>query len=82
MRAVLRNFDTLEVGDDVTTEFRGCSGYEFTICEIHPYETCESKAMVVVHLKGYPERVIKSPFAGKNGRPEGVDANWFKKIIR
>lgn len=79
MIATLRDGTTLEVGDTVTTNYKGCKGYEFTICEINPYATCESGFMVVVHLKGDPTRVIKSPFAGKDGRPSGIDSNWFVK---
>lgn len=80
MKAILRDGTELDIGDEVTTNFRGCKGHEFVICEINPYDTCESGFMVVAHLKGSPERKIKSPFAGKDGRPEGMDANWFKKI--
>ena len=78
--AKLRDGSELIIGDEVTTHFAGCKGYVFVVCEINPYEFCESKSMVVAHLKGYPERVIKSKFAGDNGRPNGLDANWFKKV--
>lgn len=80
MIAKKRDGSTLEIGDEVTTNWRGCEGYIFVICEIHPYEDCYSKFFVVAHLKGEPERKIKSKFAGKDGRPDGMDAQWFNKI--
>ena len=80
MEAKLRDGTILRIGDDVTSNYRGCVGHEFTICQINPYESCESGFMVVAHLKGSPDRPIKSPFAGKDGRPEGIDTNWFKPI--
>lgn len=80
MVAILRDGTEIKIGDAVTTHFRGCEGYEFVICGIHPYDTCESKFMVEAHLKGEPERKIKSKFAGRDGRPPGIDANWFKLV--
>lgn len=80
MTAVTREGVEINVGDTVLTNFRGCKGYEFTVCEIHPYEHCESKYFVVLHLKGSPERIIKSPFEGKDGRPAGFDTNWVTKV--
>ncbi len=78
--AKLRDGTELTVGMDVTTNYRGCKGHEFTICEIHPYQHCESGFFVVLHLKGDPARRIKSPFAGKDGRPDGFDCNWVTPI--
>lgn len=78
--ATLRDGTVLNLGDEVTTDYRGCKGYTFIVCEINPYEYCESKTMVVAHLKDSPQRRIRSPFAGRDGRPDGLDANWFKKV--
>lgn len=80
MQATKRDGTILKIGDEVTTKWRGCEGFVFIISEINPYDSCESGSMVVAHLKGEPERVIKSKFAGKDGRPPGLDANWFEKV--
>jgi len=83
LKATLRDGTTLEIGDEVETNFhKSCMGKIFIVCEIHPYDTCESKSMVVVHLKGEPGRRLEG--FKKEGhvsdRPLGIDTNWFKKI--
>ena len=82
MVATLRDGSILEIGDEVETSFKGCAGYLFIVCEINPYDLCESKAMVVVHLKGDPSRKIlgfKKEGYIFNG-PDGLDANLFRKV--
>lgn len=82
MKAILRDGAELNIGDEVETKFPGCRGYTFIVCEINPYEDCESKTRVVVHLKGDPSRKIlgfKKDGYHLNG-PDGIDTNWFKKI--
>jgi hypothetical protein len=80
---LLRSGEILRMGDEVTTSWHdNCDGNVFIVCEITPYEYCDSGYMVVAHLKGDPERKIrgfqKEGFV-KPG-PDGLDANWFKKI--
>lgn len=80
--AILRDGSTLKIGDEVTSTFKGCAGYTFIVCEINPYEHCESHTRVVVHLKGDESRKIlgfKKEGHPLNG-PDGIDANWFKKV--
>jgi hypothetical protein len=73
--AILRDGSKLVIGDEVTTNWhRDCEGQVFVVCEINHKEACESKAMVLAHLKGHPDRILK-------GIGHGLDANWFKKII-
>lgn len=73
------------VGDEVTTNFRkGCEGYVFVISAINPWPVCKSQFLIAAHLKGYPERPIKTKFAGSVEcgmglvQPEGIDTNNFK----
>lgn len=80
MIAKLRDGTEIKICDEVTTIFKGCVGHTFVVCEINPYQHCESKFMVAAHLKGFPDRVIKSPFAGKDGRPNGMDSNWYSLL--
>lgn len=72
--AVLRDGATLSLGDEVETSYNKCEGYIFVISDIKEDDNCESGFMVKAHLKGDPERPIKT----KND--DGMDANWFKRI--
>lgn len=72
--------ERINIGDTVTTKFRGCVGHEFTVKEISPYQYCGSGFLVVVHLKGDPSRELHSKFALTEGRPQGLDAHWFSLV--
>lgn len=84
-QAILRDGTILAIGDEVETDYHpSCLGRIFVVYEINPWELCESGSMVVVHLQGHPERKILG--FKKEGLhllgPDGIDANWFKKIIK
>lgn len=75
MKAKLRDGTELEIGDEVETSWTvKCLGIIFVVFEIIPWETSESHTMVNVHVKGEPDRVLKSTTG------LGLDANWFRKI--
>jgi len=84
--ARLRDGTELNIGDEVETGFhKKCEGEIFVVSEIHPWSSCESKTLILVHLKGHPDRPLKSQFAGRveadgSVRPPGIDANWFKPL--
>lgn len=81
MNAKLRDGTELEIGDEVETKFPGCKGHTFIVCEINPYDCCESGTLVVVHLKGDPERkILGLKKHGHEHWPDGIDACWFSKI--
>lgn len=81
-QATLRDGSFIAIGDEVSTNYHSsCVGQVFIVAEINDCEVCESKSMIVVHLKDFPDRRIEGfkkegwvkPF------PDGLDANWFKK---
>lgn len=81
--AILRDGSTLEIDDEVTTEWHHtCIGTVFVVESItaHP-GYCESGFLVVVHMKDDPTRKILG--LKKEGKefPDGIDANHFKKIV-
>lgn len=74
-QATLRNGDVIDLNEEVTCHFNSkMEGHRFIIFEMTYVENAESKVACKAHLKGFPERVIKTI------TPEGLDANWFKKI--
>ena len=85
MIAKTRDGNELSIGDEVEVigYHHTCEGKTFVICEITPYDNCESGAMVLVHLKGEPDRKIVG--FQKEGyefnHPPGLDANYFKKKL-
>jgi len=82
MPAKLREGTELNIGDEVETNYHHtCEGRIFVVCEINPWPQCESGAMVVVHLQGHPDRkILGFKKEGLDLGPDGIDANWFKKI--
>lgn len=75
--------DTLRPGDEVTTLYHHqCVGQVFVIEEMNAYPCCASGVIVLVHLKGEPDRKLTG--FKKEGyvqlKPEGIDANWFRKV--
>lgn len=80
--AILRDGSTLEVDDEVTTDFYPQSiDIIFVIESITSHAGyCESGFLVVVHMKDDPARKILG--LKKEGRefPDGIDANHFKKV--
>lgn len=82
-RVKLRDGTTLTMGDEVSTDFHPtCSGLIFVICEMNPFPgQCESGFMIVVHLKGEPDRkILGFKKEGMDLGPDGIDGNWFRKI--
>lgn len=72
--ARLRDGGIIEMGDVVLTNWHPkCAGVEFQVFEIRKYPWCESGTLVNVHVKGHPDRILKS----SDGL--GFDVNWFKK---
>lgn len=82
MPAILRDGTVLEIGDEVTTNYhKTCIGQIFIVEAITPYRWCESKTMVLVHLKGDPARkIVGLQKEGIDNHPPGLDANWFKLL--
>lgn len=78
----LRDKTILTMGDEVQTSFhKSCLGKTFIICEMNDFPGgCESGIMLVVHLKGDPERKITGLKKEGYDWVEGIDANWFKKL--
>lgn len=76
MTATLRDGETtIDIGDEVETDFhKNCLGRIFVVEEVNPYANCESGFMIVVHLKGHPDRKMKGSLG------IGIDANWFKIV--
>lgn len=73
--AIQRDGTELRVGDLVETDYHSkCAGVIFEVEKLTPWETCESGMMVLVHVQGSPDRKLKTSW------PEGLDANWFKKL--
>lgn len=73
--ATLRDGSTLTIGSEVETRFHEkCDGVIFVVCKITPYAHCQSGFLVLVHVKDYPERLLKSSMSN------GIDTNWFTKI--
>ncbi len=73
--AVLRDGERLSVGDEVHTNWHPqCKDTIFVVFQITPYEYCESGSLVNVHVKGEPDRILKTT----DGR--GLDGNWFQKV--
>ncbi len=81
MKAVQRDGAELFIGDEVEVKpglYKACEGQTFIVCEINPYEGCESGFRIVVHLKEAPERRLIGMKKARVG-PEGIDCNWFIK---
>ena len=75
MTATTRNGEIISIGDEVETNWSPkCLGVVFVVFEINPFEDCESGHMVNVHVKGLPDRILKSSSGS------GLDTNWFKAI--
>jgi len=73
--AKTRDGIVISLGDEVETNWSPkCDGVIFVVCEITPYDICESKFMLNVHVKGSPDRKLKA------SSPLGFDTNHFKKI--
>ena len=85
MEAIQRDGTKLFIGDEVVVKpgfHKNCEGRTFVVCEINPYPHCESGTMVVVHLKGSPERkIVGFKKEWHDLGPDGLDANWFFKIL-
>jgi hypothetical protein len=79
-KAVLRDGTILSVGDEVVTNYHPtCIGKVFIVEEIIPYDYCESKTRVLVHLKDHPERKLYGYDKDKDSENGyGIDANWYK----
>lgn len=87
MQAVQRDGTILSICDEVEVKpgFNAkCDGLTFVVCEINPFPgQCESGTMVVVHLKGSPDRkILGFKKKGHDLGPDGLDANWFKLISK
>lgn len=80
LTATLRDGTTkITVGDEVETNFHEkCAGVIFIISSIEQYQWCESGFILQAHVKGNPDRVLKTMEAA--GIPVGLDANWFVLI--
>ena len=76
MIAKKRNGETIEVGDEVTTNWTShCEGKVFVVEKITShFNLCESGHLVLVHLKEDVERKLKG-FTGN-----GIDTNHFTKV--
>lgn len=73
--AVTRDGEVFEIGDTVYTNWhKQCRSQEFVIAEIYHYAATESGYLVRVHLKDFPDRVLKT----SNG--VGLDTNHFFKV--
>lgn len=72
--AVTREGEVFEVGDTVFTNWhKACVGLQFVIYDIYHYSASESGYLVHVHLKGSPERILKTSGG------TGLDTNHFFK---
>ena len=79
-----RDGNEITVGAEVETNFhRSCIGKTFVVDEIHPWNYCSSRFLVLVHLKDFPERKLSSKFVGcincdGVAQPDGIDTGWFE----
>lgn len=83
MTAIKRDGTELNIGDEVEVVgyHKSCNGNTFIVCEITAYQFCESGFMVVVHLKGEPDRKLLGFKKEGHVFQDGLDANYFRKII-
>lgn len=68
---------SVEIGDEVVTNFFNCSGFDFVVARIHRSNHCQSGFLVVAHLKGDPSREIRGTVIDDVNY--GIDSFWFKK---
>jgi hypothetical protein len=81
-QAIKSDGSILSVGDEVeTTLHPKCAGVVFVVesIEHHP-GYCASGYMVVVHVKGHPERKMLGFKKEGLSFIDGVSADWFTKI--
>lgn len=81
--AVQRDGTIIRTGDRVSTNYHpSCIDQVFVVELIYPWDTCESRTMVIVHLESDPTRKLQGepPRLAPEGHKGGIDANWLKKI--